>query len=321
MDKDMLNTRFDLLLDYLPDSIKIPLRGLNKEIKAAAQEIRLRAGRPLSVTVNGTQFFVKQCGTCMLPKSDCITVSAEDINDSFLKLCHHSVYSHNAELCKGYIMLKDGHRAGVCGTVSMQKGKIETVRDISSINIRIAKEIPSCADELIARYNGGGVLICGGPGTGKTTLLRDFARQLASGARGTCLKVAVIDSRGEIAAVSNGVPMTDLGSTADIITGCPKGEGIEMALRTLYPDVIVFDELGDINEVLAVEQSFHSGVAVIATAHAGELSDIYRRKQIKSLLNTGAIEQIVMCNNQNGFSYSVFNIDEINNLKGEMVTV
>lgn len=321
MDKDILNARFDLLLEYLPDSLKDPLGSLDNEIKAAAQEIRLRAGRPLSVTVNGTQFFIKRRGTCMLPKNDCITVSSQDISDSFLNLCHNSVYSHNQELCKGYIMLKNGHRAGVCGTVSMHKDKIETVRDISSINIRIAKEVPSCADELIAHYKGGGVLICGGPGTGKTTLLRDFARQLASGVMGKCLKVAVIDSRGEIAAVSNGVPMTDLGSTTDIITGCPKGEGIEMALRTLYPEIIVFDELGDMNEVFAVEQSFHSGVAVIATAHAGELCDLYRRKQIKSLLNTGAIEQIVMCKNQNGFEYSVFDISELNSLKNQMVTV
>lgn len=295
MDKSKLLNRFEKVLDYLPEKIKNPLMQLNSELKISVQEIRLRAGRPLTITMSGSQFFVCKSGTFMLPRMDSVFVTPNDLNDCFLKLCKHSVYSHNHELCEGYISLDNGHRAGICGKAVLKDGKIETVRDISSINIRIAKEVPNCASEILKGCNGGGILICGGPGTGKTTLLRDICRQLASGNGGNCKKVAVIDSRGEIAAVSGGVPYTDMGSTADIITGVPKAKGIEMALRTLFPDVIAFDELGDIDEVSAVAQSFNSGVTIITTAHIGSTEDILKRPTVLKLLKTGAIEWVVLC--------------------------
>ena len=308
MDKELLTKRFDDLLDYLPSELKNPLKNLPPQIKIKTEEIRLRAGRPLSLTVMGSQFFVHQGGTCMLPRKNCLTVTVGALETVFLNLCRHSVYSHNEELCEGYISLNGGHRAGVCGRVVLRGGNIETIKDISSINLRIAKEVPHCADEIIKVFDGGGILICGGPGTGKTTLLRDIAHQLASGVMGHCLKVAIVDSRGEIAAVSRGVPSADIGSTTDIISGVPKGKGIEIALRTLYPDVIVFDELGNNGEVLAAMQSFNSGVTVITSVHAGTAEELKRRDTAKALLNSGAIKTVVLCHK--GFKYSVHSADE-----------
>lgn len=318
MDKNKLINRFERLLGYLPEEIKNRLLTLSPELKASVQEIRLRAGRPLTITMGGSQFFVCKSGTYMLPRTDSVVVTPGDLNDCFLKLCKHSVYSHNQELCEGYISLENGHRAGVCGKAIIRDGRIDTMRDISSINIRIAKEVPNCASGILNHCKEGGILICGGPGTGKTTLLRDICRQLASGIGGRCQKVAVIDSRGEIAAVSGGVPYTDMGSTADIITGIPKAKGIEMALRTLFPDVIAFDELGDMMEVSAVIQSFNSGVKIITTAHIGSMEDILKRPAVLKLLQTGAIEWIVVCNRD--FSFKLKNINELE-LKRELVTV
>lgn len=309
MDKELLIKRFDNITDYLPKEIGRTLLKLDDNIKSSAEEIRLRAGRPLSLTVRGSQFFVYNVGTCMLPRKDCIRVTAYDLEQCFLNLCNHSVYSHNEELCEGYISLPEGHRAGICGRAVVRDGKIETLRDISSVNLRIAKEVPSFADRLIKEFDGGGILICGGPGTGKTTLLRDMARQLAAGVTGRCYKVAVIDSRGEIAAVSNGVPGSDIGSTADVITAVPKAKGIEMALRTLYPDVVIFDELGNDDEVAAAMQSFNSGVTVITTAHAGNMNDLLLRGQICRLLGSGAINKVALCHR--GFKYTVHLVNEL----------
>lgn len=319
MDKKILNERFNALLDYLPENLKNALLRLNPELKASVQEIRLRAGRPLTVTMSGSQFFICRSGTYMLPRADSVYVAPADLSDCFLKLCKHSVYSHGNELCEGYISLTGGHRAGICGKVIARDGKIETIRDISSINLRIAKEIPHSANEILRYYNGGGILICGGPGTGKTTLLRDLCRQLAGGSLGGFKKVAVIDSRGELAAVSGGIPNADVGSTADVITGVEKAKGIEMALRTLFPDVIAFDELGDMSEVSAVTQSFNSGVTVITTAHTGKIDDLEKRPTVSALLKTGAIEWIVLC--YKGFNYKVKNISELELFKKELVTL
>ena len=318
MDKKVLADRFEKLLDYLPEEIQKILMELNFELKVSVQEIRLRAGRPLTITMGGSQFFICKSGTYMLPRADSVYITANDLNDCFLKLCKHSVYSHNNELCEGYISLENGHRAGVCGKVVLNGDKIETVRDISSINIRIAKEVPNCANEILNTCKNGGILICGGPGTGKTTLLRDMCRQLASGKAGECKKVAVIDSRGEIAAVSGGVPYVDIGSTTDVITGVQKSKGIEMALRTLFPDVIAFDELGDMAEVSAVIQSFNSGVKIITTAHIGSVNDILKRPLVLALLKTGAIEWVVVCNRD--FSFKLKNVSELG-LKRELVKV
>lgn len=309
MDKEFIIKRFDDLLEYLPDELKTALKGLPAKIKITAEEIRLRAGRPLSLTIMGSQFFVYAGGTCMLPRKNCITVTRAALETVFLNLCSHSVYSHNEELCEGYISLKGGHRAGVCGRVVLNHGNIETIKDISSINLRIAKEVPHCADEIIKNFDGGGILICGGPGTGKTTLLRDIASQLASGAIGRCLKVSVVDSRGEIGAVLRGVPSANIGSTTDIISGVPKGKGIEIALRTLYPDVIIFDELGNQTEVLAAMQSFNSGVTVITSAHAGSLEELKRREAVITLLNSGAIKTVVLCDK--GFKYTLHSAKEL----------
>lgn len=311
MDKDYSLGRFDSVLRYLPERISKRLYSLEKELKQSAEEIRLRAGRPLTITVGNSQFFILKNDVSMLPKGDMIIVSSEELEQTFDNLCNHSVYSHSEEIKEGYIMLEEGHRAGVCGTFIGSGGDVSSLRDISSINIRIAKEVKFCAGNIIKDYDGGGILVCGGPGSGKTTLIRDMVRHLAGGMTGHYYKVAVVDTRGELAAVKGGVPTADLGSTTDVITACPKPKGIEMALRTLYPDVIAFDEVGDVAEVEAVRQSMNSGVSVITSAHIGSVAELKKRSQTKALLETGAIKRVVFCKKDNGFNYEVYNADEL----------
>lgn len=311
MDKDYSLRRFDSVLHYLPERISKRLCSLEKELKHSAEEIRLRAGRPLTITVGNSQFFILKNSVSMLPKGDMVIVSSEEIEQTFDNLCNHSVYSHSEEIKEGYIMLEEGHRAGVCGTFVGSDGGVSSLRDISSINLRIAKEVKFCAGNIIKDYDGGGILVCGGPGSGKTTLIRDMVRHLAGGMTGRYYKVAVVDTRGELAAAKGGVPTADLGSTTDVITACPKPKGIEIALRTLYPDVIAFDEVGDVAEVEAVRQSMNSGVSVITSAHIGSVAELGKRWQTKALLETGAIKRIVFCKKNSGFNYEVYNADEL----------
>ena len=290
--------RFDSAAEGVCEKIRKHLRALPTDVKKQAQEIRLRVGRPVTVCCpRGIYFLRAGGGLACLNGRDCVCAGKEDLEESFRILCGNSVYSHEAEIRNGYITLRGGHRAGICGTSVFQNGSVSGIRDVSSINIRVAREVPGCADLLLSRLKGmpkGGLLLAGPPSSGKTTMLRDIARQLACGTRKNICKVAIVDERGEIAGTYRGVPQNDIGLCCDVLDGCPKAEGILTAIRTLSPQVIVCDEIGSEDEVRAVEQSLNAGVCVIASIHAGSLEELKRRKQAVSLLETGAFAVAVM---------------------------
>lgn len=243
---------------------KIRLNGLRGE----PAEIRLRAGRrAVAVTAEGD----------MQPCSEPFT--AEDIADCFAELCRYSVHSYSNEIAEGYITLDGGHRVGICGTAVMRDGRIETLRDVSSLNIRIARQVRGCAGELHERLfrEPCSLLLAGKPMCGKTTLLRDLTRLL-----GGRFKVVLIDSRNEISASVRGTPTLDIGLNTDVLCNCPKSEGIFLALRSLSPEIIICDEIG--RDYDAVEQCLFCGVKLIATAHAGSTEELERRQGLSALV-------------------------------------
>ena len=219
----------------------------------------------------------------------------EDLEESFRILCGYSVHSHEEDLKNGFLTLKGGHRAGLCGTAGLQDGHVVGMREISSIHLRIARQIDGAGNAVVDTFRSGLVstLICGTPGSGKTTILRDAAMQLANGALGRRLKVAVIDERGEIAATHQGVPQNRMGMCY-ILDGYPKSIGMQIALRTLSPDLIVCDEIGSEEDASGIEQSLYAGVTVLATAHAGRVEELYHRPQLSRLLQGGAFSRIIL---------------------------
>ena len=290
--------RFDSAAEGICENIRKHLWALPPEVKKQAQEIRLRVGRPVTVCCPGGIYFLREGGgIACLNGPDCVCAAKDDLEESFRILCGNSVYSHETEIRNGYVTLRGGHRAGICGTSVFQNGSVSGIRDISSINIRVAREVPGCADLLLNRLKNtldGGLLLAGPPSSGKTTMLRDIARQLASGTRGNIRKVAVVDERGEIAGTYRGVPQNDVGLCCDVLDGCPKAEGILMAVRTLSPQYVVCDEIGSEDEVHAVEQSLNAGACVIASIHAGSTAELLRRRQAAALLETGAFAVAAM---------------------------
>lgn len=243
---------------------KIRLTGMRGDLA----EIRLRAGRrAVAVTAEGEMYI------CSEP------FSAEDISECFLELCRYSVHSYTGEIAEGYVTLDGGHRVGICGTAVMKNGKIETLRDISSLNIRLARQVKGCAGELYGSIfdHPRSLLLAGKPMCGKTTLLRDLTRIL-----GERYKVTLIDSRNEISACVRGTPTLDIGQHTDVLCGCPKSEGILLALRSMSPEIIICDEIG--RDHKAVEQCLFCGVKLIASAHAGSIEELKRRSGIAELL-------------------------------------
>lgn len=279
--------RFDGVLYGVSGNLREILRNVSPLVKKSAEEIRLRANLPVSLTVMGETVFVKKSGqTCRAPQEDIVYVTKNDVKESFRLLSNNSVFSREEELKNGYLRLRDGSRAGVFGTVT-PKGIMD---DINSINIRIAREIRGVSTALASSFREEGWLIAGPPASGKTTILRDFIRQISSGNIGRVYRVSVIDSRGEI----GGFGGNSLGYGTDIIYCEDKAKGMEIALRTMFPEVLAFDEIGTVEEFNRVKECFNAGVSVITTAHIGELSELLKRDVTRELLLSGAIKRVAV---------------------------
>ncbi len=296
MDVQNTQNRFNQAVSSLSPKLKSILIGIPNSAKLTAFEVRLRVGKPIMLTCAERFWFVDDRSQLLnLPKNPYI-VTQNDIADSVVSMCAFSVHSHQHEFKSGYISLRGGHRAGICGTAVLSDDKISTIRDITSINLRVAREVTGAANSLMDEIFCNtlcGVLIVGGPSSGKTTILRDLSRQLATGKTGRFVKVAVVDERCEIGAVYDGVPQNDLGISSDILSSYPKAEGIQIAIRTLSPQIIVCDEIGGSDEVASILDGLNAGVKVVATAHGDGIRELLKRPQILKLLESGAFKKLV----------------------------
>ncbi|MBQ1183846.1 MAG: Flp pilus assembly complex ATPase component TadA [Clostridia bacterium] len=279
--------------EYFPEKLKQLICNLPQKTLNSISEIRLRADRPLSITLNGENVFLAKAGhICYLSQHGLYVPTKQELEEIFINMCEHSVYAYAEQIKHGYINLKNGCRAGLAASAVYENGKIKNFSYVSSINIRIAAEVLGCALP-IANVLNGGLLIAGPPSSGKTTLLRDAVRLISNGISTARRRVTVIDTRGEIAASDNGVPSVDLGALTDVISGCEKAEGINIALRTLSPQVIAFDELADLDEVKAVVGCFHAGCDALCTVHIGSVEELIQREASRALLQSGVIKYVV----------------------------
>lgn len=282
----------------LNENVKQTLRNIPSSIQAQTNEIRIRLNRPLGlVGLSGMLFVDKSGNVSPHPTSDSYIVDKTDMQDSLFSLCGWAVHSHQQEMIHGYISVRGGHRAGVAATAVVEDGKVTAIRDVTSINLRIARELFGSADGLIRQcFADGlqGVLLIGAPASGKTTILRDLARQLASGTFGELYKVCVVDESGELGGYSSGVIQNHLGDCCDLLCGFPKAKGLEASIRYLSPQVIICDEICNQNEIEAVTAAVNSGVVVITSIHASTFEEFLHKPQAKPLLQTGAFEQYVL---------------------------
>ncbi len=215
------------------------------------------------------------------------TIADEELMQTLLDRCtQRSPYAVREMLRRGFLILPGGHRLGVCGTGVYRQGSLVSLRDISSVNLRIARAVTgfgtAVADSLWEHP--GSALCMGPPGRGKTTLLRDVIRQLSTRFR---QRICLIDERSEVAACLNGYPQFDLGPTTDILTAVGKAEGIQMLTRSMNPHWIALDEITAEEDVEAMIRTSHCGVRFLATAHGLGPEDLQRRPIYRELVSSG----------------------------------
>lgn len=291
----MINLIAEEILNILPANIKNLVS--NAKGDGYIQEIRIKSDKPLIL---------------IFDREETITdyiVTSVDIRNIMSKMMNYSLYAYDEEIRQGYITIKGGHRVGLCGSCILEGEKIKTINNISSLNIRVSKQVIGCSDSLMPYLINNGeienTIIISPPKCGKTTMIRDMARNFSKN-----FKVCIIDERSEIGGLSLGKSSLDLGIRTDILDNCPKAQGIMMAIRSMSPDVIICDEIGTLKDMESILTAICCGIKIITTIHGKDENDLFERPIFKDILKNNAFKKgIILKENQVGQVGYIYDFD------------
>lgn len=290
--------RTERLFSKLPRDLKDSLWRLSYFYQCRLKEIRLRIGQPVLLDLGDEQVFLSADGNISKqPASDNLIMHPALLEQTFLLLCGQSVQCYEEELKHGFFTIQDGHRVGVFGTTFTVDHVVQGIQHISSLNIRLARQIFGVAEPIfhtVLEEKLQSILIVGPPNSGKTTLLRDLVRGISTNRLDRSYKTVILDERGELSAMQNGQSQYDLGYNTDIYHLCPKAQAMEMALRAGSPEVMICDEIGSVDDTKMLLTNMLAGVCIIATAHAKSIEQLQAREQIHLLLQQQVFDHVIL---------------------------
>lgn len=289
---NMIKQRWIMLKEILPNFLyeslsKIPLDKIT--------EIRLRVGSLMSVRVDGMSLFVTSSGLSKT-QGEGFVIKSCNLDYILQKISNNSRYSINDQLINGYVTF-GGMRIGVCGEVVTNENKISTVKNITSLNIRVPHIIKNCSLQVYAYLVEGGIkntLVISPPGAGKTTFIRDFACQLRM--REHNPNILIVDERSEITSIID----DSIFAGIDIIKNCTKKYAFTNGIRSMAPDVIITDEIDVEKDLDAIQNAMTSGVKVVATLHAKDTNDLKNKAAFNEMLRREMWERVVVIGTSNG---------------------
>lgn len=294
----------DEILHIFPDFMRSRWESVAEQAQKL-QEIRLRVNQPVIVLIDNEEWFLTESGKLTCDISYAMRCKEKELEAILSHVCHYSVYAFADEIRQGFLTIPGGHRIGIAGQVILEeREQVRNIKYIRYLNIRIAHEIKGVSEKTLPYlYHEGEVLntlIISPPGCGKTTMLRDLVRNFSEGnAYGRGRNVGLVDERSEIAGSYLGVPQNDIGVRTDVMDSCPKKEGMMMLIRSMAPDILAVDELGNIEEIEAMHRALRCGCKMLATIHGFSIEEVGHKPYMKDVMEEKLFERYLLLGKKN----------------------